>query len=67
MFCDSQSTIHLTKNQIYHERTKHIDVRMYFIHDVTTRGDVLVEKIATFDNPADVMTKALPSVKFKHV
>ena len=39
---------------------------MYFIHDVTTRGDVLVEKIATSDNPADVMTKALPSVKFKH-
>uniref|UniRef100_A0A2N9EFG4 Reverse transcriptase Ty1/copia-type domain-containing protein n=1 Tax=Fagus sylvatica TaxID=28930 RepID=A0A2N9EFG4_FAGSY len=27
VFCDSQSTIHLTKNQMYHKRPKHIDVR----------------------------------------
>ena len=27
MFCDSQSAIHLAKNQVYHARTKHIDVR----------------------------------------
>ena len=66
VFCDSQSTIHLTKNQMYHERTEHIDVRMHFIRDVTTQGDVLVEKIATSDNAVDVMTKALPLVKFKH-
>jgi len=57
MLC--QSTIHLTKNQIYHERTKHIDVRMHFIRDV------LVENISTFDNPTYVITKVLPSLKFK--
>uniref|UniRef100_A0A2N9HC05 Reverse transcriptase Ty1/copia-type domain-containing protein n=1 Tax=Fagus sylvatica TaxID=28930 RepID=A0A2N9HC05_FAGSY len=27
VFCDSQSTIHLTKNQMYHKRPKHIDAR----------------------------------------
>ena len=26
MFCDSQSAIHLAKNQVYHARMKHIDV-----------------------------------------
>ena len=35
-FCDSQSAIHLIKNQMYHKRTKNIDVRMHFISDVTT-------------------------------
>ena len=29
--CESQSAIHLTKNQMYQERTKHIDVRYHFI------------------------------------
>ncbi|KAI4331921.1 hypothetical protein L6164_016867 [Bauhinia variegata] len=27
VYCDSQSAIHLAKNQVYHDRTKHIDVR----------------------------------------
>ena len=36
IFCDSQRVIHLTKNQIYHERTKYIDVRYHFVRAVTT-------------------------------
>jgi hypothetical protein len=54
VFCDSQSTIHLTKNQMYHERTKHIDVRYHFLREVMTQGDITVKKIATTENPADM-------------
>ena len=35
--CDSQSAIHLSKNSSYHERTKHIDVRLHFIRGVIER------------------------------
>ncbi|KAF3626835.1 putative ribonuclease H protein-like [Capsicum annuum] len=31
IFCDSQSAIHLTKDQMYHERAKHIDIKYHFI------------------------------------
>ena len=31
VFSDSQSAIHLSKNQDVHERTKHIDIRLHFI------------------------------------
>ena len=31
---DNQSALHLMKNHVYHERTKHIDVRMHFIRDI---------------------------------
>ena len=31
LHCDSQSAIHLAKNQVYHARTKHIAVRYHKI------------------------------------
>ncbi|GKV31442.1 hypothetical protein SLEP1_g40128 [Rubroshorea leprosula] len=66
MFCDSQSAIHLTKNTMYHKRTKHIQVRYHFVWEVISNGDVLVEKISTDENPADMMTKQVSGIKFKH-
>ncbi|WVZ81330.1 LOW QUALITY PROTEIN: hypothetical protein U9M48_028720 [Paspalum notatum var. saurae] len=47
----------LTKDQMFHERTKHIDVRYHYIRGVIAQGDIKVRKISTHDNPADMMTK----------
>ncbi|PHT79031.1 hypothetical protein T459_17083 [Capsicum annuum] len=66
VFCDSQSVIFLTKDQMFHERTKHINVRYYFVREIIARGDIIVSKISTHDNPANMMTKTLPSAKFEH-
>ncbi|OAE27126.1 hypothetical protein AXG93_3984s1010 [Marchantia polymorpha subsp. ruderalis] len=44
-FCDNQSAIHLIKNQMFHESTKHIDVKLHFIRDVIAEGFVVVEKV----------------------
>jgi len=60
VFCDSQSAIHLTKNQMYHERTKHIDVRYHFLREVVTQGGITAKKIGTTKNPADMLTKPVP-------
>ncbi|KAH9681558.1 CCHC-type domain-containing protein [Citrus sinensis] len=65
VFCDNQSAIHLVKNQMYHERTKHIDVKLQFIRDEVGKGTVVVSKIHTSVNLADALTKALPTVKFE--
>ena len=56
--------IDLTNNPKYHERTKHIDIRAHFIRDVITQGAVAVKKIATVENPANMMTKTIPVGKF---
>ena len=66
VFCDSQSAIFLTKDQMFHERTKHIDVRYHFVRDIIALGDIVVSKISTHENPADMMTKSLPITKFEH-
>ncbi|KAB2045406.1 hypothetical protein ES319_D01G159200v1 [Gossypium barbadense] len=64
IFCDNQSAIFLTKDQMFHERTKHIDVRYHFVRDIITRGDIVVSKISAHENPADMMTKSLPITKY---
>ena len=65
LFCDSQSDICLTKNQMFHERTKHIDVKYHYVRDVISQGKLKVCKISTHDNPADMMTKPVHVAKFE--
>ena len=48
------------------KKTKHIDIRAHFIRDVISEGAIEMLKIATAENPADMMTKTIPAVKFKH-
>ena len=64
--CDNQSAIYLTKNTMFHERTKHIDVKLHFVRDVMLKGEVVVEKIHTDGNSANMLTKALTTIKLKH-
>ena len=66
VYCDNQSTIHLTKHQVFHKRFKHIDVKIYFVRDVIAQRLVKVEKIPTEEFPTDMFTKALPVTKFRH-
>ncbi|RVW64151.1 Retrovirus-related Pol polyprotein from transposon TNT 1-94 [Vitis vinifera] len=66
IYSDSQSALCLAKNPVYHERTKHIDVRLNFIRDVIEEKLFSIEKVATEVNPADMLTKLITTEKFKH-
>ena len=66
VFCDSQSAIHLANDQVYHARTKHIDVRYHFVWEMIEEDGVLVQKIKTDDNPANMLTKVVTTFKFNH-
>uniref|UniRef100_A0A803QFV3 Retrovirus-related Pol polyprotein from transposon TNT 1-94 n=1 Tax=Cannabis sativa TaxID=3483 RepID=A0A803QFV3_CANSA len=54
MFCDNQSALHLIKNPMLHERSKHIDIKMHFNRDVISSKEIQVQKIHTNHNPADM-------------
>ncbi|KAL7150071.1 hypothetical protein ABFS83_05G083800 [Erythranthe nasuta] len=66
VYCDNQSAIHLKKHQVFHERSKHIDVRLNFVRNIVFKGRVKVEKVHTDDNAADMLTKSLPVSKVKY-
>ncbi|GJZ92901.1 hypothetical protein Tco_0664966, partial [Tanacetum coccineum] len=64
--CDNQSAIHLSRNAMFHERTKHINVRYHFIREIVESKEIKVAKIGTKDNAADAFTKVVPGPKFKY-
>ncbi|GJX69512.1 retrotransposon protein, putative, ty1-copia subclass [Tanacetum coccineum] len=64
--CENQGAIHLSRNAMFHERIKHINVRCYFIREIIESKEIEVAKIGTKDNAADVFTKVVPGSKFKY-
>ena len=55
----------MTKNPIFHARTKHIELRHHFIRDLVIEREIQLEFISTNDQPADVLTKATKVDKMK--
>ncbi|GJY59854.1 retrotransposon protein, putative, ty1-copia subclass [Tanacetum coccineum] len=64
--CDNQSAIHILRNAMFHERTKHINVRYHFIREIVESKEIEVAKIGTKDNAAGAFTKVVPHPKFKY-
>ena len=62
---DNQGAIALSRDNKYHSRTKHIDVRYHFIREAVEDEKLLVQYIPTDENPADIFTKPLAKVKFR--
>jgi hypothetical protein len=65
IYCDSLSAIHLTKDQMITEKSKHIDIRCHFVRGIIEKGLVKVCKISTHNNLADMMTKHVSVAKFE--
>jgi hypothetical protein len=45
--CDNQSCIKFYENPVFHDRSKHIEIRYHFIRDWVKRGAVHLEYIFT--------------------
>ena len=64
MLIDSRSAEELSRNLVYHERTKHIDTRYHFIRECVSDGVVQLEHVSTDDQLADILTKPLGRIRF---
>lgn len=61
---DNQSTISLIKNGIQNIKSKHIDVKFRFIHELDKNNFLSVNYCPTENQVADIFTKPLNNVKF---
>jgi hypothetical protein len=67
LFVDNKAAIQLCKNPVFHQRSKHIELRYHFIRECLDRGQITVEFISTADQLADIFTKGLGRVKFQEL
>jgi hypothetical protein len=65
LYCDNQSAIALVNNPTFHQRTKHIDVRLFYIRELQEKKTINVVYINTEQQLADILTKPLAVPRFE--
>ena len=61
--CDNQSCVKLLENPLFHDKSKHIEIRYHYVRDMVQRSlrYILIDK-----QIVDVLTKPLSKTNFEH-
>ncbi|KAL0682603.1 hypothetical protein Bca4012_049451 [Brassica carinata] len=64
---DNKSVIALTKNPVFHGRSKHVLKKYHFIRECVENGHIEVEHVPGVEQKADILTKPLARIMFKQM
>jgi hypothetical protein len=67
LLCNNESAIKIAYNCCEHYRTKHIDIRHYFLRDHVIKGDIIISHVGTNGQLADIFTKPLDEKIFSEL
>ena len=59
------SAIALSKNPVFHAKSKHIELRHHFIRDLVNKEEIILKYVGTNEQAADFLTKAVTIEKFR--
>ena len=66
IYYDNQSCIKLSENPVFHDKSKHIEIKYQYIRDMVEKGAVELLYIAPEQQIADVLTKPLSRLKLEY-
>jgi hypothetical protein len=64
LLIDSQSTIKLAKNPVFHNKTKHVDTKYHYTRTLIAKGIIKPVYCPSEDQISDIFTKPLGKIKF---
>jgi hypothetical protein len=64
VYCDNVSAVYLSTSHVLHQRTKHVEIDLYFTRECVATGDVRVLSVSTTSQFDDIFTKGLSSSVF---
>ncbi|XP_023909523.2 uncharacterized mitochondrial protein AtMg00810-like [Quercus suber] len=67
LFCDSQSTLHIGSNPVFHERTKHIEIDCHIVRDKVLAKVIRLNHVRTHCQVVDLLIKALGHKQFSEL
>ena len=65
MFGDNKGALHIAQNPVMEGRSKHIDIKYYFLRECVENKSFLLDYVPTDQQEVDLMTKNLTVQKFQ--
>ena len=62
---DNQAAISIANNPVFHGKTKHFKLKLYFLRQIQKEGEIQLVYYKTESQNADILTKLLPKARYE--